>query len=240
MSISQDKQFSYSILNEFPKVFVGMGCLPGEYKIQIKNNVEPVVHAPRKLPVAIRDQVKIKLEEMVREGIIAKVDKPTDWVNSMTVVKKPNGSLRICLDPRNLNSAIKREHFKLPTFEEIVTKLAGSKYFSTLDAKQGFWQVKLHKDSTDLCTFNTAFGRYKFLRMPYGISSASEIFHKRLYEHLDDIEGVILFVDDILIMGPTKEIHDQRLRTVLKRCEVINIKLNKEHTIKGTKFPKMA
>lgn len=225
MSISNTSK--NSILDEFPDLFVGIGCLPGEYKIQLNNNVKPVIHAPRRLPLALRDQIKSKLTEMVSQGIIAKVEGPTDWVNSITVVKKPNGDLRICLDPQDLNKAIKREYFKLPTFEDLTANLAGAKYFSTLDAKQGFWHVKLHEESTNLCTFSTVFGRYKFLRMPYGISSASEIFHKRLYSHFDDLKGVIQFIDDLLVYGPTKEIHDQRLRAVLQRCQDINIKLNK-------------
>lgn len=211
----------------FQDVFEGIGCLPGDYKIQLKEGARPVVHAPRKLPIAIRDQVKSKLKDMIDQGIIAKVEGPTDWVNSMTVAKKADGDIRICLDPKDLNNAIKREHFKLPTLEEITVNLKGAKYFSTLDAKQGFWQVQLNKESTDLCTFNTVFGRYKFLRMPYGISSASEIFHKKLYEHFDDIEGVTLFVDDLLIYAETKEKHDFILKRVLQRCREINIKLNK-------------
>lgn len=227
-SINLKNKSNENILEEYPDVFQGIGCLPGKYKIELKHNIQPVVHAPRKLPVALKSQIKNKIDEMLAQGIIAKVEGPTDWVSSMTVVKKPNGDLRICLDPQDLNKAIRREHFKLPTLEEIISNLSGATYFSTLDAKHGFWQVALHEDSTDLCTFNTAFGRYKFLRMPYGISSASEIFHKKLSEHFDDIEGVIQFIDDILIYGKTKEIHDQRLRAVLKRCQEINIKLNRD------------
>lgn len=220
-------QIKSSILDEFEDVFQGMGCLPGEYRIQLKDNITPVIHAPRKLPIALRDSVKQKLDELVEQGIIAKVEGPTDWVNSMTVVKKPDGDIRICLDPKDLNKFIKREHFKLPTLEEITSRLSGANFFSTLDAKQSFFQVKLHNSSTSLCTFNTAFGRYKFLRMPFGISSASEIFHKKLYEFFDDIDGVILFVDDLLVFGPTRQVHDERLRRVLQRCREINIKLNK-------------
>lgn len=217
-----------SILDEYPEVCEGMGCLPGEYKIQLTSDAQPVVHAPRKLPVALRDDVKRKLDEMLQLKVIEKVEGPTDWVNSMTVVKKPNGDIRICLDPRDLNKYIKREHFKLPTLDEITSKLSGSKYFSTLDCKQSFWQTRLHNDSTDLCTFNTIFGRFKFLRMPFGISSASEVFHKRLFECFDDIQGVELFVDDLLVYASSKLEHDKRLRQVLERCKQINVKLNRE------------
>lgn len=69
---------------------------------------------------------------------------PTDWVHSLTVVKKPNGDLNLCLGVGDMNRAIKRKYFKLPTFEEITANLIGATYFSTLDAKQGFWQVKLY------------------------------------------------------------------------------------------------
>ncbi|CAB3223790.1 unnamed protein product [Arctia plantaginis] len=216
-----------NMLDEYRDVFEGLGCVPGTYKIQLKDSVKPVVHAPRKIPIPIRDQVKTKLEEMVQQGIIAKVEGPTDWVNSITIVKKQNGDLRICLDPKELNLAIKREHFRLPTLEEILSNLSGAKYFSTLDASNGFWQTKLHPSCTDYCTFNTPFGRFKFLRMPYGICSASEVFHKKVHENFDDIEGVCTFVDDLLISGRTKLEHDNRLRCVLDRCRKINLKLNK-------------
>lgn len=223
---SQD-EFTSGILNDYSDVFEGIGCMPGEYKICIDNTVRPVVHAPRKLPVAIKENLRNKLNEMEQQQIIAKVDGPTDWVNSMTVVRKPNGDLRICLDPQDLNLAIKREHFSLPTLEDITVKLSGAKYFSTVDAKNGFWQLKLSSDCTDLCTFNTAFGRYKFLRLPYGITSASEVFHKRMFEMFDDMEGVCHFIDDILIFAKTRQEHDRRLRAVLDRCRLINLKLNK-------------
>lgn len=224
-----------AILQEYGDVFNGIGCMPGEHTIQVDSSVRPVVHAPRKLPVALKDSIKKKLDEMVEQEILTKVEGPTDWVNSMTVVKKANGDLRICLDPQDLNKAIKREHFRLPTLEEITVNLAGSKIFSTVDAKQGFWQQKLHPDCTHLCTFNTPFGRYKFLRLPYGITSASEVFHKKMYEQFDDIQGVCLFIDDLLIYGKTQEEHDQILKKVLDRCREINLKLNKNKCKFGLK-----
>ncbi|XP_061712803.1 uncharacterized protein LOC133521750 [Cydia pomonella] len=120
---------------------LGIGCLPGSYKIRVNRECKPVVHAPRKVPIPLREKLKAKLEDMERQDIIAKVEGPTDWVNSMTIVKKPNGDLRICLDPKELNQAIKREHFRLPTLDEIVSNLSGAQYFSTLDATNGFWQL---------------------------------------------------------------------------------------------------
>lgn len=87
------------------------------------------------------------MKSMEKQGIIAKVMKPTDWVNALTVVEKPRtGMLRICLDPRDLNKANKRPHYPLPTIEDITPKLSGAKYFSVLDAHSGYWAIKLTKN----------------------------------------------------------------------------------------------
>ncbi len=100
--------------------------------------VAPVVHACRKVPFALREKLKEELARMEKLDVIKRIDEPTDWVSSLVIVLKKNGSLRICLDPRDLNRAIKREHFKLPTREEIMSQFAGAKWFSKLDASSGF------------------------------------------------------------------------------------------------------
>ena len=114
----------------------------------------PVINPPRTVPAALRDRVKEELDDMEKRGVVRKVEEPTDWVNSMAIVEKPNGSLRICLDPRHLNKAIKREHFQLPTIEDITTRMANAKWFTKLDAKRGYWQIPLDEESQLLTTFN--------------------------------------------------------------------------------------
>ena len=133
-----------------------------------------MVHPPRRVPFALQDRLKQELDRLVEQNIVEKVDYPTDWVNSLVIVEKPNGKLRLCLDPKELNQAIKREHYHIPVIEEIVSKLDKAQYFSILDANNGFWQIPLDKQSSDLCTFNTPFGRYKFMRLPFGIHNTRE------------------------------------------------------------------
>ena len=158
-----------------------------------------------------------------------KVDQPTDWVHSLVIVEKPKSDdIRICLDPRNLNKAIKREHHQLPTVEEITTRLSGAKYFSKVDANSGFWQVPLDEESQLLTTFHTPFGRYCYTRLPFGICSAQEVFHKRIQELFSDLPGVETDIDDILIWGTTEQEHNERLENVFKKCEEINLTLNKD------------
>ena len=96
-------------------------------------------HAPRRVPVAIRDKLKQTLEHLTQQGIITPVMEPTDWISSMVVVTKKNEMLRICLDPKDLNHAVRREHYPLPTIEDVATHLHGAKLFIVLDVKNGFW-----------------------------------------------------------------------------------------------------
>ncbi|KAL5479802.1 hypothetical protein EMCRGX_G023380 [Ephydatia muelleri] len=191
--------------------------------------VKPVISPPRNQPVTIRDRLKTELNKMESMGVIVAVEEPTDWVNSLVVVEKPKTKqLRICLDPRPLNKAIMREHFQLPTLDDIATRLHGAKVFSKLDANHGYWQIPLDRASQLLTTFNTPFGRYCYTRLPFGISSAQEVFQKRMYQLFGDLPGVETDIDDMLIHGRTEEEHQQRLTAVLKRCQEVHLTLNKE------------
>ena len=171
---------------------------------------------------------------MVKNGILAKVTEPTSWVSSLVIVKKPNGKIRVCLDPRDLNRAIKRSHYPLPTIEEVATRLSGAKVFSVLDAKCGFWQVKLDEKSSYLTTMNTPFGRYRWLRMPFGINSAPEVWQQRMHELVEGLTGVEVIADDFLVcgFGDTNEAaianHDQNLKAFLRRARERNLTLNSE------------
>jgi hypothetical protein len=109
---SQTENDQESILAEYEDVFEGLGCLPGEHKICTDDKITPVVHACRKVPFARRKKLKEELGRMVKVDVITKMDEPTEWVSSLVIVVKKNGDLRICLDLRDLNKAIKREHFK--------------------------------------------------------------------------------------------------------------------------------
>jgi len=151
----------------YRKVFTGVGTLPFEYSIKLKPDAKPVVHPLRKVPFAIQLKLKSTLDELEKKGILAKVDKPTKWVNNLVIVEKKDGSLRLCLDPKDLNEYIMREHYKMPTAEDVAVHMNGKKVFSVLDTRDGFWQVKLDEQSSDMCTFNTPFGSSRDCRLDY-------------------------------------------------------------------------
>ncbi len=158
------------------------------YGNRSRRKADPVIHPPCKVPHPLRDQLAETLEDMVKQGVLEKVDGPSDWVNSMVVVQKKDGSLRIYIDPKDLNKALKREHYQLPTIEEIAARMPAAGYFSTLDARSGYWQVPLDEESSKLTTFNAPFRRFRFARMSLGIRSAQEVFHKRVYEIFEIFE----------------------------------------------------
>ena len=107
--------------------------LPGTYSLKVDPTVTPVVHGPRRQPQALAEKIKAKLYEMEENGHIARVSEPTDWVSSMVTVYK-NGKVRICIDPKDLNRALRREHYPIPTVEEVVALFPKAKVFSVLDS----------------------------------------------------------------------------------------------------------
>ncbi|UYV73632.1 K02A2.6-like, partial [Cordylochernes scorpioides] len=132
----------------------------------------------------------------------------------------------IRMDPRELNKYIQRERYILPTAETIFSELKGATVFSVFDASSAFWQVPLDKESTNLCTIATPFGRFRFKRLPYGLNSASEVFQRCINNILSGLQGTAFYMDDILIYGSTMEEHNRNLETVLRRLEENNVKLN--------------
>ena len=202
------------------------GCLPITYKMKLDPDVPPVVKPPRSIPHAMREKVKESLDKMEENGIIAKVTEPTEWVSSMVAAKKKNTEeLRICIDPQDLNKALMRPHHPLKTLDEVVSSIPGAKIFSILDAKSAFWHIKLDKQSSYYTTFNSIYGRYRYLRMPYGITSGSEVY-QRAIEMLTENTPCKVIVDDILVYGTDMADHDRNMKIVLDRLREICLRLN--------------
>ena len=121
-------------------------------------------------------EVETELERMLKEAVISQVETPTDWCSGIVVVPKSGGRVRTCVDLSRLNESVCRERLILPSVDYTLGQLAGAKVFTKLDANSGFWQIPLFKNSALLTTFITPFGRFCFNRLPFGISSAPELF----------------------------------------------------------------
>ena len=221
-----DKALKKKIEEMYPEIFNELGKLTEEHLIHIKENATPVIYPTRKIPVALEDRLKKELDTIERNGVIKRIEEPTDWVNSLVLVEKPDGSLGICLDPRDLNKAIKREHYQLPKFDEIASRLTGATRFTKLDANKGYCQIPLDEQSSKLTTTSTPYGRYCFLRLPCGLHSAQEIFHKRISQKFEAMDGTETDIDNFLIQGKDDNENDKRLIQCLEKARKIGLTLN--------------
>jgi len=223
-----------SVMSEYKTLFNGIGVIPGFAKLHLKEDSTPVVNPPRKVPEALKPRLKDELDRMVKDGIITKVTEPTDWVNSIVLVEKPKtGKLRVCIDPKALNDAIRRPHYQMPTLDDVTSELSGATHFSILDITHAYWSVKLDHASSLLTTFSTTFGRFRFLRLPFGISSSGDIFQQKCNEIFEGLPGIHAIVDDILIHGRSRSEHDENLRRALDRARDKGVKFNPDKCIVG-------
>ena len=196
---------------EFPALFSGLGKLKTECHITLRPDAIPFcLYNPRKIPHPLIPKVKSQIETMLQQGVISPVTAPTKWCAGIVPVLKPNGSVRICVDLTHLNKAVQRD----------------SKIFSKLNANSGFWPIPLDDESKLLTTFVTLFGRFCFNRLPFGISSAPEIFQRTMSKVLEGSEGTLCQVDDVLIHGVDQSEHDGRVRAVLHRLQEAGMTLN--------------
>ncbi|PIK41369.1 hypothetical protein BSL78_21779 [Apostichopus japonicus] len=162
--------------------------------------------------------------------IIEKVDGPTPWVSPIVVVPKPHApdKIRLCVDMRLPNQAIKRERHVTPTVDELIHDLNGSSVFSKLDLNAGYHQLELEHESRNITTFSTHVGLRRYKRLSFGISSAAELFQNVISQTLEGIPGVMNISDDILVFGKTTQEHDKSLALVFQRLSEKGLTLNKQ------------
>ncbi len=228
------------LIKEFPDVFDGqVKVMPGEkFRIELMDNAVPFcVRAPRTIPKAYQDKLREELDEYLKLKIIAPQTKPTDWCHPIAVTLKKNGRIRLNIDLIKLNKYVKRERYLSSTpIQEIMTiSEGGAKYYTSVDAMKGYHQCELEESSQDLTTFITPFGRFKFLRAPYGICSISEHYNRRMDEAFKEMKNIKKVVDDVLIYDKTWDEHVDHVRQVLSCCRDKGISLNKDKFCFGEK-----
>ena len=221
-----------SMLDEFAECCSGVGKLKGySAKLHVDETVKPVAQKQRPIPFGLRGKVEAKLDELVSADIIEPVEGPTPWVSPVVVVPKPGGDIRLCVDMRKANEAIIRERHPIPTVDEVLYNVNGSKVFSKLDLKWGFHQIELQEESRNITTFITHKGLFRYKRLMFGISSAPELYQHIIQQVLVGCEGAYNIHDDIIVFGSTVEEHDQRLRETLICIKEKGLTLNKDKCV---------
>ena len=210
----------------YPNSFNRLGSLKGAYNIRVDPTVKPATHARRKVPIESKEAIDKELDYLIEEEIITEQVEPTPWVSSVTFPRKPNGEVRVCLDPSNLNKAIIREHHKPMTVEEIAHKLAGVTVYTKANALKAFLQIHLMHEASLLTTFNSHRGQLRFLRMPFGAKMSQDVFQLRMDAILEQCPGVIGIHDDMVIFGVDQQDHDANLINLLNICQKERLVLN--------------
>jgi hypothetical protein len=220
------KKKKNSIYKSNTSSFEGLGCFPDICKIKLAKDATPSINLARRIPLKIKDKFRETLTSLKTQGIIAPVEEPVDWISNIVVVEKPDGSLRICIDPVELNKYIIRERYTIPKIEELAPNLSHKKIFTVLDIKDAFYHIALDEESSKLCSFSSVFGTYRFLRAPFGLSCLPELFQRLVHKYFGDIQGLSIYFDDLCIATNSKEENDNILKQVLERAKKFNIKFN--------------
>ncbi|RUS85862.1 hypothetical protein EGW08_006346 [Elysia chlorotica] len=228
--------FANSALSNCDTLFEGFGKISNiKVKLHIDDQVKPIAQPHRRIPYHIRKDVEKELRRLEDQDIIEPVTGPTPWVSPIVVVPKKSGGVRLCVDMREANKAIKRERHPMPTIEDMINELNGSTVFSRIDLQQAFHQLELDEESRFITTFSTHVGLRRFKRLMFGVNAAPEIFQHALSTVLQDIPGVTHFIDDIIVHGANKAAHDKSLADTIHRFQERGVKLNKEKCLFGVR-----
>lgn len=200
-----------------------------EHTITLKQNVSPVFTKPYRLPHSQKQEIKSQIDKLLRENIIEKCN--SSWSSPLLLVPKRSDDsgekkLRLVIDYRKLNNLIEDDKFPLPNMSEILDALAGSVYFTHLDLYNGFYNVKLHKDSRKYTAFDS--GQYQMVRMPMGLKTSPGSFSRMMNMAMSGLtyEKCFVYMDDLIIYGFSLDNHNKNLQDVFERLRKVNLKLN--------------
>ena len=235
-AISSNEELTIDeITAKYPSLFnAELGLIKDNVSLETDAAVQPVQNPIRRIPQALMSSLKEELDRLKKLKVIKDVREPTEWLSSLVTVKKPNGKIRVCIDPQPLNAALKRAPVMTPILDDILPQLEGSRIFTVIDVKDGYWNLKLSEEASYLTTTSTPFGNIRFLRLPFGLKVSSDKFQSALNEALHGLNAVHVIADDILIVGKgdsdnsASHDHDRNLEALLNRCVEKSIKLNKE------------
>lgn len=225
-----------TLTSDFPELFMdGLGQYNGpEVTLNVRPDATPRFLKARTVPFPLKQQVIEELNRMVEAGVLTPI-RYSEWATPLMVVKKGDGSLRICGDYRaTVNAAIDVDTYPLPTSVEAFVNLSGGQIFSKLDLKQAYTQLKVDEATALLLTLNTPIGLMKMNRLAFGVSAAPAIFQRVMSSALAGMEGVACLLDDIAVMGRTMEEHNQRLREVMKKLQDMGLRLNLKKCVFAT------
>jgi hypothetical protein len=193
------------------------------FEIKTKDEI-PINLPPYRKPETEKKLIDEEIDKMLKAGVIRLSESP--WSSPVVMVTKKDKSKRMCIDYRELNQKTVLDSWPLPRIDDIIQGLHGSKWFSQLDLKSGYWQVKMEQESIAKTAFSTHNGHYEFLRMPFGLKNAPKKFSRMMHQLFKGLKFVECYLDDITIHSKTFDEHVEHVKMVLEILENANLKLN--------------
>jgi hypothetical protein len=186
---------------------------------------KPIIGYSRPIPYALRPAVREQIQQMLAD-IIEISSSPI--LNPLTVVRKPSGDIRICVDARRVNQFTIADHERTPPMNELLQRFHGAKFFTSIDLSSAYWQIELDEDSRKYTAFISESTAYQYKRVPYGFRNSLPAFVRAIKIALggSNLEGVVSYVDDLLIHSPTIEDHLRHLDTVLGKLTEAGFTIN--------------
>ncbi|CAA9997997.1 unnamed protein product [Nesidiocoris tenuis] len=223
-----------SVLSRYSDLFSSTtGRIVGhKINVQLHPGAQPKVFKARPVPFAMKKAVEQELDRLVTQGIIEPVDPSNTeivWASPIVIAPKANGKIRLCADFKvSINKYIMEDRHPMPTLDEVRAQISGGEQFSVVDLKDAYLQMEVAEDSKKYLVISTHKGFYQYKRMPFGISSAPAKFQKTMDLILRGIDGVICYLDDIIITGKNREEHVLRVEKVLRRLLGSGLRVNLE------------
>ena len=218
-----------ALLSSFPELFSRGYSDIGFYRetdvdLELQPGARPVFTRPYHIPWARETQLKAQLDELKGCGVVEEGG-PSDWNSPIILVSKGTGEFRITQDMRNLNKLLVPKTFVFPNIDDFIFSLGGWKIASSLDIRHAFWNLRLSKKSSDICSFHALGKTYYPTRMPMGCSQSSYFLHVAMRKVLGDVPGVRVYADDILCVSESVDEHFRLLHTVLDRLREAGLKV---------------
>ena len=217
------------IISRYPQCFEGIGKLKGtKVKLHVKQDVKPVIAPPLPIPYHLRDRADKIIKEMIQQEIIEEhpSDKPAPWISNCVLSPKPDDSLRVTLDARNVNKAIESSNLPIPRLEDIKAALSGCTVFSKIDLKSAFWQIELEESSRYLTVFRANNKLYRYRRLTMGLKPAQGELNSALAPLFNKIPNAHLIHDDVVIGGKGTQDHDKALIDSMEAIYAAGVTLN--------------
>ncbi|CAO4382500.1 unnamed protein product [Caenorhabditis nigoni] len=228
--VSTEEERVWKVVEEFQDTFAIDDCELGkaevvQCEIELKEGTEPIRQRPRPIPLAIRPEIKEMIRKMLKQGVIRESRSP--WSSPVVLVKKKDGTVRMCIDYRRVNKVVKNNAHPLPHIESTLQSLVGKKIYSTLDCLAGYWQIPLAEGSKQITAFAIGSELFEWNVLPFGLVTSPAVFQATMEMVVGDLLGkcAYVYVDDLLVASETLEQHAEDLREILLRLRKSGMRL---------------